>query len=78
MVESLKVITRKASENIGRYAFEFAKNNKRNKVTAVHKANIMSVKWVHGWLKGGVAGVVIILIMEKAAGLGGKLTLTGK
>ena len=43
VVESLKVITRKASENIGRYAFEFAKNNKRNKVTAVHKANIMKM-----------------------------------
>ena len=39
--ESIKITTRKASERIVKYAFELAKNNKRKKVTAVHKANIM-------------------------------------
>lgn len=41
VVESLKVITEKASTRICRYAFEFARDNGRKKVTAVHKANIM-------------------------------------
>jgi len=36
-----KIITRKASERIIRYAFEYAKNNNRKKVTCVHKANIL-------------------------------------
>lgn len=36
-----KIITRKASERIIRYAFEYAKNNSRKKVTCVHKANIL-------------------------------------
>jgi len=39
--ESIKRITRKASERIARFAFEYAIKNKRRKVTAVHKANIM-------------------------------------
>lgn len=39
--ESVKVITRKGSERIVRYAFELAKKESRKKVTAVHKANIM-------------------------------------
>ena len=39
--ESIKIITRAASERIARYAFEYAVANGRNKVTAVHKANIM-------------------------------------
>lgn len=43
VVESLKVITEKASTRIARYAFEFARDNGRKKVTAVHKANIMKV-----------------------------------
>ncbi len=38
---SLKVITRKASQRINRYAFEAAKKLQRKKVTCVHKANIM-------------------------------------
>ena len=38
--ETIKIITREASENIARFAFEFAKNNNREKVTIVHKANI--------------------------------------
>ena len=41
VVESLKVITRKASDRIARYAFELARAQQRKKVTAVHKANIM-------------------------------------
>ncbi len=43
VVESLKIITEKASTRIARYAFEYAKANARKKVTAVHKANIMKL-----------------------------------
>ena len=43
VVESLKIITVKASTRIARYAFEYAKDNGRKKVTAVHKANIMKL-----------------------------------
>lgn len=39
--ESIKIITREASERIAEFAFELAKNEGRKKVTAVHKANIM-------------------------------------
>ena len=39
--ESIKIITRKGSERIARFAFEYARREKRRKVTAVHKANIM-------------------------------------
>lgn len=39
--ESIKIITRKGSERIVRYAFEYAKKNDRKKVTAVHMASIM-------------------------------------
>ena len=38
---ALKVITRKASEAVVRFAFEYARADNRKKVTAVHKANIM-------------------------------------
>lgn len=43
VVESIKVITEKASTRISRYAFEFAMREGRKKVTAVHKANIMKL-----------------------------------
>ena len=43
VVESIKIITEKASTRIARYAFEFAKLHGRKKVTAVHKANIMKL-----------------------------------
>ncbi|MCA1590151.1 MAG: NAD-dependent isocitrate dehydrogenase, partial [Acidobacteria bacterium] len=43
VVESIKIITEKASTRIARYAFEYAKSNNRKKVTAVHKANIMKL-----------------------------------
>jgi len=39
--ESIRIITRKASERVVRYAFEYARANGRRKVTAVHKANIL-------------------------------------
>jgi isocitrate dehydrogenase (NAD+) len=39
--ESIKIITRKGSERIARFAFEYARTHGRRKVTAVHKANIM-------------------------------------
>jgi isocitrate dehydrogenase (NAD+) len=41
--ESIKIITRGASERIARYAFDYAVANGRRKVTAVHKANIMKL-----------------------------------
>jgi isocitrate dehydrogenase (NAD+) len=41
--ESIKIITRGASERIARFAFEYALANGRRKVTAVHKANIMKL-----------------------------------
>jgi isocitrate dehydrogenase (NAD+) len=41
--ESIKIITRGASERIARYAFEYAVRNGREMVTAVHKANIMKL-----------------------------------
>jgi isocitrate dehydrogenase (NAD+) len=41
--ESIKIITRAASERIVRFAFDYALANGRHKVTAVHKANIMKL-----------------------------------
>src|SRR5215470_10509172 len=41
VVESLKIMTEKASTRIAIFAFEFARKYRRKKVTAVHKANIM-------------------------------------
>src|SRR6478609_5049940 len=41
--ESIKIITRFASERIARFAFDYAVANGRQKVTAVHKANIMKL-----------------------------------
>jgi len=41
--ESIKIITRAASERICRHAFELARSQGRKKVTAVHKANIMKL-----------------------------------
>ncbi len=43
VVTSLKVITRTASEKIARYAFQYARENGRKNVTAIHKANIMKL-----------------------------------
>ncbi len=43
VVTSLKVITRTASERIARYAFNYARTNKRKHVAAIHKANIMKL-----------------------------------
>jgi isocitrate dehydrogenase (NAD+) len=43
VVESLKIVTKTASDKIANYAFEFAYVSGRKKVTAVHKANIMKL-----------------------------------
>jgi isocitrate dehydrogenase (NAD+) len=43
VVESIKVITEKASTRIARFAYEFARKHGRKRVTAVHKANIMKL-----------------------------------
>ena len=39
--ESIRIITRRASERIVHFAFDYARANGRHKVTAVHKANIL-------------------------------------
>jgi isocitrate dehydrogenase (NAD+) len=43
VVESLKIITERASTRIARFAFEYARLHGRRRVTAVHKANIMKM-----------------------------------
>ena len=43
VAESLKIITRQASERIAHFAFGYAQEKGRKKVTAVHKANIMKL-----------------------------------
>src|SRR5712691_10890432 len=43
VVESLKIITEKASTRISRFAFEYARSFGRKQVVAVHKANIMKL-----------------------------------
>ena len=43
VVESLKIMTEKACTRIARFAFEFARREKRKRVHAIHKANIMKM-----------------------------------
>ncbi len=43
VVESLKIITERASTRIAQFAFEYARRQRRRKVTAIHKANIMKL-----------------------------------
>src|SRR5918995_539276 len=43
VVESLKIITERASTRIAEFAFEYAQANGRKRVTAIHKANIMKL-----------------------------------
>ncbi len=43
VMESLKIITEKASTRIAKFAFDYAKKHGRKKVVAVHKANIMKL-----------------------------------
>ncbi len=43
VVESLKIITERASTRIAKFAFEYARANGRRRVTAIHKANIMKL-----------------------------------
>jgi isocitrate dehydrogenase (NAD+) len=43
VVESLKIITERASTRIARFAFEYAKSSGRKKIHAIHKANIMKL-----------------------------------
>jgi isocitrate dehydrogenase (NAD+) len=43
VVESLKIITEKASTRISRFAFEYARKNSRKKIHCIHKANIMKM-----------------------------------
>ncbi len=43
VVESLKIITERASTRIAKYAFEYARTHGRKRISAVHKANIMKL-----------------------------------
>jgi isocitrate dehydrogenase (NAD+) len=43
VMESLKIITEKASTRIAKFAFDFARAHRRKKVAAIHKANIMKL-----------------------------------
>jgi isocitrate dehydrogenase (NAD+) len=43
VVESLKIITERASTRIARFAFEYARRSGRKKIHAIHKANIMKL-----------------------------------
>jgi isocitrate dehydrogenase (NAD+) len=43
VVESLKIITERASTRIARFAFEYARKHGRKKIHAIHKANIMKM-----------------------------------
>jgi isocitrate dehydrogenase (NAD+) len=41
VVEALKIVTRRASERIMRFAFEYARNNDRKRLCILHKASVM-------------------------------------
>jgi isocitrate dehydrogenase (NAD+) len=43
VVESIKIITERASTRIARFAFDYSRREGRKKVTAIHKANIMKL-----------------------------------
>jgi isocitrate dehydrogenase (NAD+) len=43
VVESLKIITEKASTRVARFAFEYARKHGRKKIHGMHKANIMKL-----------------------------------
>jgi isocitrate dehydrogenase (NAD+) len=43
VVESLKIITEKASTRVAEFAFRYAKQHGRKRITAIHKANIMKL-----------------------------------
>lgn len=43
VIESLKIITDRASRRIAKFAFEYARSEGRKRVTAIHKANIMKM-----------------------------------
>lgn len=43
VTQAIKTVTEKASERIARWAFEYAREKGRKKITLVHKANIMKI-----------------------------------
>ncbi len=43
VVESIKIITERASTRIAKFAFEYARRHNRKKIHAIHKANIMKL-----------------------------------
>merc|ERR1712179_803037 len=54
VVQSIKLITEAASSRVAEYAFDYARRNGRQKVTAVHKANIMRMSDLCAGLVGGL------------------------
>lgn len=59
VIECLKIITREKSRRIAKFAFDYATKKGRNKVTAVHKANIMWVIFFFSF-KGGFVFVIVL------------------
>ena len=62
VVESIKIITEKASTRIAHFAFDYAREHGRKRVTAVHKANIMKLS----------DGLFLDCCRDVAAGLPGR------
>jgi len=50
VVQSIKLITKKASEKVLRFAFQYARDIGRKRVTVVHKATIMFRIFLYVWL----------------------------
>ena len=66
VAESLAIVTRAGSERIIRYAFEYALQHGRKKVTAVHKANILKM----------VSGLFLEVHHQVAAEYAGRIEAT--
>ncbi|QHO33295.1 Isocitrate dehydrogenase [NAD] catalytic subunit 5 [Arachis hypogaea] len=82
VVESLKIITRQANLRVAEYAFHYTKEHGRERVSAIHKANIMQ-KTEGLFLKGSrevaekmVSNLYGNIISDLCAGLVGGLGLT--
>lgn len=73
VIECLKIITRKKSRRIAKFAFDYATKKGRNKVTAVHKANIM---WVIFFSFKGSFVFVIVLFWNHVPPLRLKISIT--
>src|SRR5687768_17678529 len=65
VVESIKIITEKASTRIAKYAFEYARTHGRKRISAVHKANIMKRSEEHTSELQSRLHLVCRLLLEK-------------